>query len=228
MAGAVNGGPIRVIIADDERIVREALAAIIDTREDMEVVAQAGNGIEAAAAARAFRADVVLMDVRMPGGDGIAATTRVREQAQAPAVIVLTAFDADDYVFAALEAGAAGFLLKDTEPHQLFQAIREVAAGQAMLAPSVTRRLIEHTRLGADSAGRTAALARLQPLTAREREVLAGIGRGMGNEAIAAELFLTEATVKSHVSRILAKTGLANRVQAALVARDAGWGYGPY
>ncbi|WP_345148382.1 response regulator transcription factor [Arthrobacter ginkgonis] len=224
----MNAAPIRVIVADDERIVREALAAIIDTREDMQVVAQAGDGIEAAAAARAFRADVVLMDVRMPGGDGIAATARVREQAQAPAVIVLTAFDADDYVFAALEAGAAGFLLKDTEPHQLFQAIREVAAGQAMLAPSVTRRLIEHTRGLTGSAGPAAALARLEPLTGRERDVLARVAQGMGNEAIAAELFLSEATVKSHVSRILAKTGLSNRVQAALVARDAGWGYGPY
>ncbi|GER21895.1 DNA-binding response regulator [Zafaria cholistanensis] len=217
-----------MIVADDERIVREALAAIIGTCADMEVVAQAGDGVEAAAAARAFRADVVLMDVRMPGGDGIAATARVREQAQAPEVIVLTAFDADDYVFAALEAGAAGFLLKDTEPQQLFRAIREVAAGRSMLAPSVTRRLIEHTRGRTAPAGQASALERLGTLTAREREVLVRVARGMGNEAIAAELFLAEATVKSHVSRILAKTGLTNRVQAALAARDAGWGDGPY
>ncbi len=157
----------------------------------------------------------------MPGGDGITATAALRALPAPPQVLVLTTFDLDDHVFAALEAGAAGFLLKDTDPERLFHAIRAVAAGEGMLAPTVTKRLIDRTRERAAAARSNAAAARLERLTAREAEVLDAIAQGMSNDGIAKSLFLSEGTVKTHVSRILAKLELENRVQAALLFRDS-------
>lgn len=212
---------IRVIVVDDEQLVRAALVKMVNSRTDMEVVGEAANGPQAVRSAQTQRSDVVLMDVRMPGGDGITATAQLRALAAPPQVLVLTTFDADDYVFAALEAGAAGFLLKDTDPDRLFQAIRAVAAGEGMLAPTVTRRLIERTRERAAASKSKVAVARLELLTAREAEVLDAVARGMSNDGVAQLLFLSEATVKTHVSRILSKLELDNRVQAALLFRDA-------
>lgn len=212
---------IRVIVADDEQLVRAALVKMVNSRPDMEVVGEAANGPQAVRCAQTQRTDVVLMDVQMPGGDGIAATGHLRALPTPPQVLVLTTFDLDDYVLAALEAGAAGFLLKDTDPDRLFHAIRAVAAGEGMLAPTVTRRLIERTRERAAAARSNAAVARLELLTAREAEVLDAIAQGMSNDGIARSLFLSEGTVKTHVSRILAKLELENRVQAALLFRDS-------
>ncbi|MHA7269710.1 response regulator [Arthrobacter sp. HLT1-20] len=212
---------IRVIIADDEQLVRAALVKMVNSRADMTVVGEAASGPQAVRCAQTQRSDVVLMHVRMPGGDGIAATAQLRGLERAPQVLVLTTFDLDDHVFAALEAGAAGFMLKDTEPERLFHAIRTVAAGEGMLAPTVTKRLIERTRMRAAATKANTALARLERLTAREAEVLHAMAQGLSNDGIGQHLFLREATVKSHVSRILAKLELDNRVQAALLFRDA-------
>lgn len=212
---------IRVIVADDEQLVRAALVKMVNSRLDMTVVGEAASGPQAVRCAQTQRSDVVLMDVRMPDGDGITATAQVRALQQPPQVLVLTTFDLDDHVFAALEAGAAGFMLKDTEPERLFHAIRAVAAGEGMLAPTVTKRLIERTRTRAAAAKANTALARLDRLTAREAEVLHAMSQGMSNDGIGQHLFLSEATVKTHVSRILAKLEMENRVQAALLFRDA-------
>lgn len=212
---------IRVIVADDETLVRAALVKMVNSRPDMTVVGEAANGPQAVRCAQTQRSDVVLMDVQMPGGDGIAATAQLCQLPHPPQVLVLTTFDLDDYVLAALEAGAAGFLLKDTDPDRLFHAIRAVAAGEGMLAPTVTRRLIERTRERAAAARSNAAVARLELLTAREAEVLDAVAQGMSNDGIARSLFLSEGTVKTHVSRILAKLALENRVQAALLFRDS-------
>ena len=212
---------IRVIVVDDETLVRAALVKMINSRPDMEVVGEAASGPQAVRCAQMQRPDVVLMDVQMPGGDGIMATAQLRALDVPPQVLVLTTFDLDEHVFAALEAGAGGFLLKDTDPERLFHAIRAVAAGEGMLAPTVTRRLIERTRVRASASRASAAVARLELLTAREAEVLDAIAQGMSNERIGHFLFLSEGTVKSHVSRILAKLELENRVQAALLFRDA-------
>ncbi|MFC8303236.1 response regulator [Specibacter sp. NPDC057265] len=213
--------PIRIIVAEDETLVRSALVKIISTQSDLQVVAEAANGPEAVKSAQRFRCEVVLMDVRMPGGDGISATAQLRALPNAPQVLVLTTFDLDDHVFAALEAGAAGFLLKDTDPQRLLDAIRAVAAGEGMLAPTVTKRLIDRTRERATAAKSNNAVTKLELLTAREAEVLHAVAQGMANEAIARHLFMSTATVKTHVSRILAKLELENRVQAALLFRDA-------
>lgn len=212
---------IRVIVADDETLVRAALVKMVNSRPDMTVVGEAANGPQAVRCAQTQRSDVVLMDVQMPGGDGIAATAQLCQLPHPPQVLVLTTFDLDDYVLTALEAGAAGFLLKDTDPDRLFHAIRAVAAGEGMLAPTVTRRLIERTRERAAAARSNAAVARLELLTAREVEVLDAVAQGMSNDGIARSLFLSEGTVKTHVSRILAKLALENRVQAALLFRDS-------
>lgn len=214
-------GKIRVIVADDEALVRAALVKIVNSRTDMQVVGEAASGPQAVRCAQRQRSDVVLMDVRMPGGDGTTATAALRALPAPPEVLVLTTFDLDEYVFAALEAGAAGFLLKDTDPQRLFHAVRAVAAGEGMLAPTVTKRLIDRTRARASAARSNAAVARLEKLTAREAEVLDAIAQGMSNDGIARALFLSEGTVKTHVSRILAKLELENRVQAALLFRDS-------
>lgn len=213
--------PIRVVVAEDETLVRAALVTMVGTQADMQVVAEASSGPQAVRCVQRHRCDVVLMDVRMPGGDGITATAQLRALPNAPHVPVLTTFDLDDYVFAALEAGAAGFLLKDTDPQRLFHAIRTVAAGEGMLAPTVTKRLIDRTRERARASTAKAAVAKLELLTAREAEVLKAVAQGLSNEGIARHLFLSEATVKTHMSRVLAKLGLQNRVQAALLFRDS-------
>jgi len=218
--GHPPGPPIRVVVADDQELVRSGFAMIVDAQPDLEVVGEAADGEEAVAAARAHRADVVLMDVRMPRLDGIEATRRLAGEGVTDPVkvVILTTFDLDEYVFSALQAGASGFLLKDLRREDLVHAVRVVAAGDALLAPSITRRLIE------DFARRpiAGARARLGVLTPREQEVLELIGRGANNTEIGAALYVGEATVKTHVGRILMKLGLRDRVQAVIYAYEAG------
>jgi DNA-binding NarL/FixJ family response regulator len=219
---AAVAGVIRVLIVDDDALVRAGLSMMLAGSEDVRVVAEASDGAKVAAAVDAYRPDVVLMDIRMPGVDGLAATEALRRRDDAPQVIVLTTFDADDHVLRALRAGAAGFLLKDTPPPEIVRAIRLVAAGEAMLSPAVTRRLIEHVADDGLGARRARAGELLDLLTEREREVAVAIGQGKSNAEIAAELFMSVATVKAHVSRLLQKLDLDNRVQIALLAHDAG------
>ena len=258
--------PIRIVIADDHLVVRTGFAALLATQADFEVVGTAADGEEAVRLCREARPDVVLMDVRMPGTDGIEATRRVVAGAEGPRVLILTTFDLDSYVYDALSAGASGFLLKDATAERLFEAVRVVAAGEALLAPAVTRRLIsEFTRLrpvsaveapaampgsgatsapaptsgptsaptsGPTSAPAPARTAARQPgdvpgtglaaLTPRETEVLLLIARGLSNPEIAAELVVTDETVKTHVSRILTKLGLRDRTQAVVAAYESG------
>ncbi|WP_433199802.1 response regulator [Dactylosporangium sp. CS-047395] len=213
--------PLRVVIADDQALVRTGFRMIL-TADGIDVVAEAANGVEAVEAVRRTVPDVVLMDVRMPEMDGLEATRRILadEAATAPRVVILTTFDLDRYVYAALSAGASGFLLKDVSPEQLVAAVRLVRAGDALLAPAITRRLIE--RYAARDA-RTATLHRdLSTLTPREVEVLALLARGLSNAELAERLFLSDATVKTHVARILSKLGLRDRAQAIVVAYETG------
>ncbi|AXB41769.1 response regulator [Amycolatopsis albispora] len=211
---------IKVVIADDEALVRAGLRGLLDPAPDLEVVAEAEDGRAAVEAAMRYRPDVLLMDIRMPGLDGLRALEQVAGLERPPKVIMLTTFDLDDYVHRALRAGAAGFLLKDTPPTELTAAIRTVAAGNAMLAPTVTKRLITaFTERHPERARR--AREKLSALTDRERGVINAIAQGLSNAEIGKELMMSEATVKSHVSRSLAKLGLSNRVQAAILARDA-------
>jgi DNA-binding NarL/FixJ family response regulator len=215
---------IRVLIVDDDALVRAGLSMMLAGSDDIRVVAEASDGTQVASAVDAYAPDVVLMDIRMPGMDGLAATEELRRREKAPQIIVLTTFDADDPVLRALRAGAAGFLLKDTPPPEILRAIRLVAAGEAMLSPAVTRRLIEHVADDGLGARRTRAGELLDRLTDREREVAVAIGQGKSNAEIAAELYMSVATVKAHVSRLLQKLELDNRVQIALLAHDAGIG----
>ena len=205
MGVAAVAGVIRVLIVDDDALVRAGLSMMLAGTEDIRVVAEAADGAEVASAVDAYGPDVVLMDIRMPGVDGLAATERLRAREQAPEVIVLTTFDADDHVLRALRAGAAGFLLKDTPPPEIMRAIRLVAAGEAMLSPAVTRRLIDHVADDGLAARRARARELLDRLTDREREVAIAIGQGKSNADIAAELYMSVATVKAHVSRLLTK-----------------------
>jgi DNA-binding NarL/FixJ family response regulator len=214
--------PIRVLIADDDALVRAALTMMLAGTEDIRVVAEAADGSEVASAVDAYRPDVVLMDIRMPRMDGLAATELLRTRADAPQVIVLTTFDADDHVLRALRAGASGFLLKDTPPSEILKAVRLVAAGEAMLSPAVTRRLLEHLAEGGADARRATSQEMLERLTDREREVAVAVAQGKSNAEIASELYMSVATVKAHVSRVLTKLELNNRVQIALLAHDAG------
>jgi DNA-binding NarL/FixJ family response regulator len=216
--------PVRVVVADDQELVRSGFSMIVDAQPHLSVVGEAGDGEEAVAVARGERADVVLMDVRMPRLDGIEATRRLAGPGvtEPVKVIILTTFDLDEYVFEALRAGASGFLLKDVRRDDLVHAVTVVAAGDALLAPSVTRRLIEDfaRRPAGAVAGATASeLARLTP---RELEVLELIGRGRNNAEIGAELFVSEATVKTHVGRVLMKLALRDRVHAVIYAYEAG------
>jgi DNA-binding NarL/FixJ family response regulator len=213
---------IRVLIVDDEALVRAGLRMILESADDVTVVGEADDGADAVDAVRRCQPDVVLMDVRMPRLDGLGATTAVRAMEAPPAVVILTTFDLDDFVFRALQAGAAGFLLKDTPPLDLLQAVRVVAGGESMLSPSVTRRLIAHFAADPRSSREQEARARLDGLTEREVEVLAAVARGQSNAEVGTELFMSEATVKAYVSRLLTKLDLANRVQLAILAHDAG------
>ena len=212
---------IRVLLVDDEALVRSGLRLILQAAGDITIVAEARDGDEALAAVSRHRPDVLLMDVRMPGRDGLSALRELQERADPAKVIMLTTFDIDDYVHEALRAGAVGFLLKDTPPQDLAEAVRVVAAGNAMLSPSVTRRLIK-AFAGRGASAAEAARTRLATLTDRELEVVCAVGRGLSNNEIGRELDMAEATVKAHVSRALAKLGATNRVQAAMLVHDAG------
>ena len=216
---------MRVVIADDQELVRSGFAMIVDAQPDLVVVGEAADGEEAVAVARRERADVVLMDVRMPRVDGIDATRRLAgpDVVDPVKVVILTTFDLDEYVFEALRAGASGFLLKDVRREDLVHAVRVVAAGDALLAPAVTRRLIaDFARRPARQSGGATPAVELERLTPREREVLVLIGRGRNNAEISAELYVGEATVKTHVGRVLMKLDLRDRVQAVIYAYEAG------
>ena len=213
---------IRVLLADDQELVRDGFATILDLQEDIEVVGSVADGAAVLASARALCPDVVLMDIRMPAMDGIEATRRMlrADAADAPKVLVLTTFDLDDYVFAALQAGASGFLLKDTPRAGLIAAVRAVAAGDTLLSPSVTRRLV--AKFAQRPAGTDAADSPWQGLSARELDVARLVAGGLSNAEIAAELVLSEATVKTHVAHVLTKTGLRDRVQVVVRAYETG------
>ncbi|MCP2322166.1 DNA-binding NarL/FixJ family response regulator [Hamadaea flava] len=215
---------IRVTLVDDQTLVRAGLRMILDETDDIEVIGEAADGAEALDVIGRTRPDIVLMDIRMPGLDGIEATRRIHSRADAvaapPKVIILTTFDLDEYVLAGLRAGASGFLLKDAPPADLLSAIRVVASGEAVAAPSVTRRLIAHF-LGSASVRRTDD-GRLAVLTARERDVLTQVTRGLSNVEIAAALFMAESTVKTHLGRVLIKLGLRDRVQAVILGYECG------
>ena len=214
--------PIRVLLADDEALVRAGLRMLLETAADLAVVGEAADGREALEAIRQHHPDVVLMDIRMPRLDGLAAAEALHGWDRPPAVVMLTTFDTDEAVFRALESGATGFLLKDTPPTELLRAVRLAAAGDAMLSPAVTRRLIRRCTVEDRSRHRQAALARLDVLTEREREVLVEIGRGHVNAEIAARLHMSEATVKSHITHMFDKLAATNRVQLAIAAFRAG------
>ena len=213
---------IRVLLADDQALVRAGFRVLLERADDIEVVGEAGDGDEAVALARARRPDVVLMDVRMPGCDGLAATRRIVADAgpSGAKVVVLTTFDLDRYLFAALRAGASGFLLKDAPPAEIAEAIRRVAAGEPILSPAVTRRLMR--RAVVQENARERAGRQLAALSPRELEVVRAIAEGRANAEIAASLLMSVPTVKAHVTHILTKAGLANRTQIALLAHDAG------
>ncbi|MFC4056908.1 response regulator [Planomonospora corallina] len=212
---------IKVLVVDDQVLVRAGFSALIRATPDLEVAGEASGGEEAVALAAAVRPDVILMDVRMPGLNGIAATERVLASADAPPkVLILTTFDLDEYVYDALRAGASGFLLKDTPPERLIAAIRTIASGDMLFAPTVTRRLVEAYTSGRDSA--LAPEAGLEALTAREMEVLRLVGRALSNAEIADELCVSEATVKTHLNRAMTKLGLSSRAQAVALAYETG------
>ena len=211
---------VTVLLADDQELVRAGFAMILDARDDIEVVGEACDGLEAVTLAAKTRPDVVLMDVRMPRLDGIEATRRIVEGGSTARVVMLTTFDLDEPVFAALRAGASGFLLKDIRPADLADAVRVVARGEALLAPTVTRRLLDRFATGLPAA--SGPDRRLDPLTAREVEVLTLVAGALTNAEIAERLFLTQATVKTHISAILTKLDLRDRVQAAVLAYETG------
>ncbi|GAB3145617.1 response regulator transcription factor [Micromonospora sonneratiae] len=212
--------PIRVLIVDDDPLVRGALTMMLDGADGIVVVGEAADGTQALAAVDRHSPDVVLMDIRMPGMSGIAATERIRRRARPPEVIVLTTFDTDDHIIRALRAGASGFLLKDTPPARIAQAVRTASVGEPILSPAVTRRLMQHVVSGTTAYER--ARATLAVLTPRERDVVVAIAQGRSNADIATELAMSLTTVKAHVSHILTKLDLTNRTQIALLAHDAG------
>jgi DNA-binding NarL/FixJ family response regulator len=209
----------RVLLVDDQALVRTGFRVILDAQPDLEVVGEAGDGEEGIALAASLAPDVVCMDVQMPGLDGLAATRRIAATSDAPAVLVLTTFDRDDYLFQALEAGASGFLLKTASPEQLVDAVRVLAAGDALLSPAVTRRVIQ--RFGADAAAAPDPV--LDSLTDREADVFRLLAEGLSNAEIAGRLYVGEATVKTHVSNILLKLGVRDRVQAVVHAYRSGF-----
>jgi DNA-binding NarL/FixJ family response regulator len=213
-------GGVRVLLVDDEDLMRAGLRAVLSSDGGIEVVGEAGDGREGVERAIALRPDVVLMDIRMPGRDGIAATREILAAAPDGRVLILTTFEEDDYIFAALAAGASGFLLKRTPPEDLIEAVRTVAAGDALLSPSVTRRVIDRVARRPPPAAEDP--ARLDRLTAREREVLGLIAHGLSNAEIARALVVEESTVKTHVKRILGKLALRDRVHAVILAYETG------
>jgi DNA-binding NarL/FixJ family response regulator len=212
--------PVRVVIADDQRLVRAGFRVILAGEPGIDVVGEAADGLEAITLARALEPDVVLMDIRMPGLDGLAAARRLLAE-QTSRVLILTTFDADEYVYEALRMGASGFVLKDAPPDQLISAVRCIAAGDALIDPSITRRLISRFALAVRPPSRQP--ERLRELTQRELDVLRLVARGMANSEIAAELVVEDSTVKTHVSRILLKLGLRDRVQAVVTAYESGF-----
>jgi DNA-binding NarL/FixJ family response regulator len=214
--------PIGVLVVDDDPLVRAGLAMMLGGAGDVRVVAEAGDGAEVPGLVDRHAPDVVLMDIRMPGTDGLAATEALRARRRPPEVIILTTFDADEHVLRALRAGAAGFLLKDTPPEEIVAAIRRVAQGQPVLSPAVTRRLIARVAGSDRDRRRAQARERLALLNDREREVAVAVGQGRSNAEIGAVLYLSVPTIKTHVSAILTKLGLNNRVQIALLVHDAG------
>jgi DNA-binding NarL/FixJ family response regulator len=218
-----TGRPIRVVIVDDDALVRGGLTMLLGGAAGIEVVGEAADGVEVLAAIDRHRPDVLLLDLRMPKLDGIGALALLRQQPSPPAVVVLTTFDTDDHLLQALRGGAAGFLVKDTPPADIVRAIELVAAGESMLSPTVTRKLIDRLASDDDGAGARQRAARdhLCELTDRDREIALAVAEGKANAAIAAELHLSVATVKSHVSAVLSKLGLDNRVQIALLVQDA-------
>ena len=215
--------PIRVLLVDDQSMLRMVFALVLGAEDDLEVVGEAGDGAAALSMARALQPDVILMDVRMPGVDGIQATERVLTELPSTRVIILTTFDLDEYAFAALRAGASGFLLKDARPAELVAAIRAVATGDAVVSPRVTRRMLElfAPRLP-DAETAPQVDERLAVLTPREHEIFAALGAGLSNAEIAERFVLSEATVKTHVGRVLGKLGLRDRVQAVVLAYETG------
>jgi DNA-binding NarL/FixJ family response regulator len=210
---------IRVLVADDQALIRDSFRLLLDLEPDMEVVGEAGDGKEAVAATRRLQPDVVLMDIRMPVLDGLGATLALTRAGLPARVLILTTYDADEYLYDAMRAGAGGFLLKDVRRDQLAGAIRTVAAGESLLHPALTRRLVERFVQGPPPGGHSGVLT---ALTDREIEVLRLVGRGLSNSEIAAELFLGEATVKTHLGHVLAKLGLRDRVQAVVTAYESG------
>jgi len=216
---------IRVLVVDDDPLVRVGLTMVLGAAADLTVVGEAGDGAEAVTAVGGLDPDVVLMDIRMPGTDGLAATDAIRRRGRRPAVIMLTTFDTDDHIMRALRTGANGFLLKDTPPMEIIDSVRRVAAGESILSPAVLIRLIDHVVRDDDRGGRTERTAKareaLARLTDREREVAAAVGAGRANVEIGTELHMSTATVKAYVSRILDKLGCANRVQVAILVHEA-------
>lgn len=216
----MSGAPVRVLIVDDDALMRAGLRAVLSSDPGIAVVGEADDGSAAPAAVRLRVPDVVLMDVRMPGVDGIRATREVLASSPAVRVVILTTFEDDDYIFGALGAGASGFLLKRTRPEDLIAAVHTIAAGDSLLAPSVTRRVIE--RMATHAPAAAPAAERLEGLTPRERDVLELVARGLSNGEIAAALVIEESTVKTHVKRILGKLGARDRVQAVIAAFEGG------
>jgi DNA-binding NarL/FixJ family response regulator len=214
---------IRVLIVDDQALVRAGFRMILESEEDIEIVGEAGDGLEALAAVEELRPDVVLMDIRMPNLDGLEATRRILDaDGEGPRVLMLTTFDLDEYVYEALRAGASGFMLKDTPPEQLVAAIHVIASGDALLSPAITKRVIEEFIRRPPSTISPERPPKLNELTARELEVLGFMARGFSNAEIARDLFVSETTVKTHVARILMKLDLRDRVQAVVFAYESG------
>lgn len=223
MSEHMSDQPVRVLIVDDQSLVRAGFKVLIDSASDLVVVGEASDGVEALRLARESRPDVVLMDIRMPGMDGLEATRLILQEGgdAGPRVLILTTFDLDEYVFEALRAGASGFLLKDTDPADLLEGIRVVASGDALLAPSVTRRLIAEFA-SRPSRAPMPGIAEIDQLTEREREVLGLVGKGLSNAEIAKALFISPATAKTHVSRIMIKLGARDRAQLVVIAYETG------